>query len=167
MMDALMRQRVAAAQSTTFAQNVAHASDKDLDPAQPIVASKPILVPVAFGGLIDKITILQIKSEKMKEPAKLANVRRELDLLLEAVPRIATENAGLDTLTAELKQVNETLWCIEDEIRQCEHTGDFGSRFIALARSVYRNNDKRAEIKRRINLLTGSAILEEKSYESY
>jgi hypothetical protein len=111
--------------------------------------------------LIDKITILEIKLERIADDGKWANVRRELDLLRAVAIPPAPD---WTELAAELKAVNERLWEIEDAIRTCEAAGDFGDRFIALARSVYQENDQRAALKRRINNLLGSAIVEEKWY---
>jgi tetratricopeptide (TPR) repeat protein len=125
----------------------------------------PCLVstPCSLGELIDKITILRIKAERISEPEKLANVHRELKLL----ERLAREDGASETialLTDQLAIVNGRLWTIEDALRRCEHEGDFGSRFVALARSVYCENDTRAAIKRAINVLASSALVEEKSY---
>lgn len=125
-----------------------------------------IEVPVAWGELVDKITILEIKSERIADPAKLANVATELRLLRERLGTVEDDPAVAD-LHAALKRVNEALWEIEDDIRDRERDGDFGPKFIELARSVYRTNDRRAELKREINLALGSAILEEKSYKPY
>ena len=127
-----------------------------------------ILVPVSFGELLDKIAILQIKSERMSDPAKLANVRKELDAL--AATWLEHPAAQVPTsleLRAELKAVNERLWVIEDDIRICEKRQDFGAEFIRLARAVYFENDERARIKKDINLALGSAYVEEKSYQDY
>ena len=124
-------------------------------------------IPVSPGELLDKLTILEIKAERIREADKLANVRREL-ALLDAVWRdAAPETEPVGRLRAELKQVNEALWQIEDDIREQERSGRFGERFIALARSVYVTNDRRAAIKKAINLELGSAIVEEKSYRDY
>ena len=129
--------------------------------------AKPITVEIAPGELLDKITILEIKSERITDEAKLANIRRELALLNEARGKALEESDEVRTLVADLKAVNEALWRIEDEIRECERAGDFGPRFIELARSVYRQNDRRSVLKRRINELLGSVIVEEKSYRGY
>jgi post-segregation antitoxin (ccd killing protein) len=129
--------------------------------------TRPILIEVAPGELIDKITILEIKAERIADPARLANVRTELEALAEARRAAIPADAGIDALEAELKRVNERLWQIEDEIRDSERAGDFGSRFIELARSVYRTNDRRAELKREINTALGSRLVEEKSYRDY
>ena len=126
------------------------------------------MIPVSTGELADKISILQIKSERIDDPAKLANVRRELEALQavwSALP-FAGE-ARLATLCADLKAVNEALWEIEDEIRICEVEQQFEARFIELARAVYHTNDRRAAIKREINLATGSGLIEEKHYVDY
>jgi hypothetical protein len=126
-----------------------------------------ILVPVAPGELIDKITILEIKAERIADPRKAQNVRYELDVLEHARRESVPEPAELAGLTARLKEANEALWEIEDDIRDCERQGDFGPTFIELARSVYRTNDRRAALKREINELLGSKIVEEKSYSQY
>ncbi len=126
-----------------------------------------IRVDVAPGELIDKITILAIKLERLKNAGQLANVRHEFDILAAERDRAVRPSADLDRLTAELKAVNEALWVIEDDIRDCERAKDFGPKFIELARSVYHQNDRRAQLKREINLLLGSAIIEEKSYAKY
>jgi hypothetical protein len=128
---------------------------------------KPILLEVGPGELIDKITILQIKSERMTDAAKLKNVRYELDVLEKARRENMPETAELTKLHAELKAINESLWVIEDDIRDCEGQKDFGPKFIELARAVYITNDKRAAVKKQINILTGSAIVEEKSYKEF
>lgn len=125
-----------------------------------------IEVPVAWGELVDKITILEIKNERIADPAKRANVATELRLLRERLGSVEDDPA-VARLHAALKGVNEELWVIEDAIRDCERGGDFGPTFIELARSVYRTNDRRAELKRDVNLALGSAILEEKSYQPY
>jgi hypothetical protein len=123
-----------------------------------------VMVGIAPGELIDKISILEIKGERITEPAKLKNVRAELHALSEARDASIFDGEGLAPLAAELKCTNQALWEIEDQIRDCERSGDFGERFIALARSVYQQNDRRAAIKRRINERLGSEIIEEKSY---
>jgi hypothetical protein len=125
------------------------------------------LVPIALGELIDKITILEIKAEKIEDPQKRANVRSELDLLTSVSTGFAIEGDVMAQLKGELKRINEALWEIEDKIRDCEREKNFGPDFIALARSVYRTNDRRAAVKRQINELAGSTIVEEKSYQPY
>jgi hypothetical protein len=127
---------------------------------------KEIFVPVSPGELIDKITILRLKSERMSDPVKLANVVRELELLNTVAQRSIPESGQLTKLTEELLETNSNLWDIEDDIRRLESKRQFGDGFIALARSVYFTNDRRAEIKKEINLLLGSRIVEEKSYVS-
>ena len=129
--------------------------------------SNELLVPVSYGELLDKIAILQIKSERMADPAKLANVRNELSALEKTW--MAHPAAGNDVakLRAELKAVNERLWVIEDDIRIKEKAQQFDAGFIELARSVYFENDQRARIKKDINTALGSAYVEEKSYEDY
>jgi hypothetical protein len=126
-----------------------------------------IRVPLSVGELIDKLTILDIKAGRIADEAKRANVVREQSLLRETVAREVPASAELDALTADLRSVNEALWTIEDEIRDLERAKDFGARFIELARAVYITNDKRAALKKAINLLVGSAIVEEKSYRAY
>jgi len=128
---------------------------------------KPILLEVGPGEMIDKITILKIKSERITDAEKLVNIRHELAVLLEAHAIHINNTEEMQELEASLKKVNEDLWEIEDDIRQCEADKDFGSTFIALARSVYRENDIRAKLKKDINLLAGSSIIEEKSYTSF
>ena len=125
------------------------------------------LTPVSIGELVDKITILLLKREYIQEPAKLANIATELQALQAALPSQAQKVAGVTDLTHELLEVNRSLWHIEDDIRDCERRKDFGPRFIELARAVYFTNDKRAALKRNINALTGSALVEEKSYQTY
>jgi hypothetical protein len=125
-----------------------------------------IEVPVSWGELVDKITILQIKSDRMTDEGKLANVRKELSLLSEKLGAHA-ENPEVSRLTKDLYEVNAALWDIEDDIRDCENAGDFGDKFVQLARSVYITNDKRAELKREVNFALGSGLMEEKSYQKY
>jgi tetratricopeptide (TPR) repeat protein len=124
----------------------------------------PLRVEISPGELIDKITILEIKSLRIRDAAKLSNVRSELAMLAAARDRDLPPSAELAALTKELREVNETLWSVEDEVRLCERNQDFGPRFTELARSVYRHNDRRAALKRRINELLGSNLVEEKAY---
>ena len=124
-------------------------------------------VPVSVGEVLDKITILQIKLAHISDAAKRANIQNELDALLPLVAGDAFATDQMQALMAELKSVNEALWDIEDDIREKEAAKSFDAEFIRLARSVYITNDKRAEIKKQVNLATGSALVEEKSYESY
>lgn len=123
-----------------------------------------IEVPVSHGEVVDKITILEIKSQRMADAGKLANVARELALLSQRLGALPPQVAALK---ADLLAVNGELWDIEDEIRDCERAKDFGSRFVALARAVYVTNDRRAEIKRQINIALASGLVEEKSYKPY
>jgi hypothetical protein len=125
----------------------------------------PINVEISPGELFDKITILQIKSERIRDAAKLKNVMSELAILEAARDRVVMPSDELSGLTAELRHVNEELWQIEDDLRQHERSGDFGPQFIELARSVYRLNDRRASVKRQINQTLGSRLMEEKSYQ--
>ena len=124
-------------------------------------------VEVSAGELVDKITILEIKAERIADPDKLANVHRELRRLTAARSEAIESSAELDDLSAELRRINERLWEIEDDIRDCERKSDFDERFIELARAVYRTNDRRAAAKRRINELLGSELVEEKDYADY
>ena len=126
-----------------------------------------ILVPVSFGELLDKIAILQIKSERMSAPAKLANVRNELSALERTWMAHPAAGGDVAELRAQLKAVNEQLWAIEDDIRMKERAQAFDEEFVRLARAVYFENDERARIKKDINLALGSAYVEEKSYEDY
>lgn len=126
-----------------------------------------LLTPVSPGELLDKLTILDIKSERITDPAKLANVRRERELLERVWRDSAMETGAVRALRGDLKTVNEKLWVIEDAIREEERAGRFGERFIELARSVYVTNDERAAIKKAINQALGSEIVEEKSYSDY
>jgi len=123
-----------------------------------------VSVPVSFGELIDKISILIIKSERMHDAVKLANVRTELAALQQAWQAHPASRLDIETLCAELKTVNEALWDIEDAIRVKDKAQAFDAEFIELARSVYRHNDERARIKKQINLVLGSGYIEEKSY---
>ena len=126
-----------------------------------------VLVPVSWGEIIDKITILEIKAERLADAAKLANVNTELAELAAVREREFPGHAGLAKLAAELKAINEELWVIEDDIRDCERAKEFGAKFVALARAVYVTNDRRAAVKRKVNELLGSALVEEKSYAPY
>lgn len=131
-------------------------------------AANEIVVPVSIGEVIDKITILRIKSERIADEAKLVNVRKEL-AALDAVIAAAFPSFSPDVQTAiaDLQRVNEKLWVIEDDIRDCERDKDFGPTFIALARAVYVTNDERARLKKVINLALGSTYIEEKSYKEH
>ena len=128
---------------------------------------KDILVPISPGELLDKITILRIKSARMTDADKVRNVRLDLDVLEKtwrdsgaAIPEVAADEAAL-------QRVNEALWDIEDKIRDKELVQQFDAEFIELARAVYVTNDERAAVKKRINVALGSRIVEEKSYKPY
>ena len=124
------------------------------------------LVPVSIGELFDKISILEIKWERIPDPDKQANIAREREVLSNAAAELP-QPEGLTELRTALREVNEKLWEIEDEIRLCEKHQEFGPRFVELARSVYITNDQRSQIKRDINTLCGSELIEEKGYEEY
>jgi hypothetical protein len=126
-----------------------------------------IQTPVSYGELIDKITILEIKSRRIADAAKLANVRNELDLLNATWANDAASRTDISSERASLLAVNELLWDIEDRIRLKEKAQAFDAEFIELARSVYFRNDERAAFKREINLKLGSQLVEEKSYQDY
>jgi hypothetical protein len=126
-----------------------------------------LLVPISPGELIDKITILEIKSQRMTDAAKLHNVRTELTLLSETWKGSPFSVTDISTEWAGLRDVNAKLWDIEDRIRDKERDGLFDAEFIELARAVYVTNDERAAIKKKINTMLGSALVEEKSYATY
>jgi len=126
-----------------------------------------LLVPISPGELIDKITILEIKSERIQDAAKLHNVRTELALLTDTWKASPFSATDISADWSALRDVNAKLWDIEDDIRDKERAGDFGPGFIELARAVYFTNDVRAAIKRRINTALGSVLVEEKSYSDY
>ena len=126
-----------------------------------------IQAPVSFGELLDKIAILQIKSERMSDAAKLVNVRNELSALETTWMAHPAAGHNIVELRAQLKAVNERLWVIEDDIRIKEKAQEFDGEFIRLARAVYFENDIRARVKKDINLALGSAYVEEKSYQDY
>ena len=126
-----------------------------------------IHIPVSPGEVLDKITILEIKSERMSDPEKVANVKIELALLQESWADCVSEDSVIDDWHAQLKEINLALWEIEDDIRDKERCREFDERFIELARSVYFTNDRRAKIKKNLNLHLGSEIVEEKSYQDY
>jgi hypothetical protein len=127
----------------------------------------PILAPVSAGELIDKITILRVKALRIGDPVKEANVQTELALLEETAARELPHSPELEDLVTQLTEINAALWDIEDGKRDCERRQDFGPAFVALARRVYIDNDRRAAVKRQINTLVGSDIVEEKSYKPY
>ena len=124
----------------------------------------PLLVPTAPGEILDRLTILQIKAQRITDPAKLRIVQADLNTLTAICDKSIPRSQPLDQLTQELRQVNEKLWEIEDDIRAAEARKDFGPQFIALARSVYQTNDRRAELKRQISTLLGCVIQDQKAY---
>ena len=129
--------------------------------------SEGVSVEVSPGELIDKITILEIKLERITDEDKLKNVKLEWETLTRARDEAIEATPELEKLSAELKESNERLWEIEDDIRDCERDKDFGDKFVELARGVYVNNDQRSRLKREINELLGSRLIEEKSYAAY
>ncbi|MBT8435682.1 MAG: hypothetical protein KJN95_13495 [Gammaproteobacteria bacterium] len=126
-----------------------------------------ILIPISPGELLDKITILQIKAERITDPVKVANVKTELDMLSKVWDESVESDDVIKALSAELKSINEKLWEIEDDIRDEERDRRFGERFVELARAVYVTNDERANAKKKVNLHLNSTIVEEKSYQDY
>jgi hypothetical protein len=128
---------------------------------------RELMVPISPGELIDKITILEIKSERMSDASKLANVRTELELLTATWRASPFASSDVDADWKALRSVNEQLWDIEDRIRDKEREAAFDAGFIDLARAVYVTNDERAAIKKRINARLGSTLVEEKSYAEY
>lgn len=126
-----------------------------------------IVIAVSAGELVDKVTILEIKSERIGDSVKLANIRHELSVLSGSLAPLLAAHPSVAPLKAALRSVNESLWQIEDDIRDCERHGDFGEGFVKLARAVYRTNDRRAALKREIDTLVGSELTEEKSYAAY
>lgn len=126
------------------------------------------LVPVSIGELVDKITILELKQRHIGDPAKRANVDAECAALQEVLaPLLVGATPGVGPAIDRLRVINAKLWQVEDDIRDCEREQDFGPRFVALARSVYVTNDERAAVKRELNQLLGSRLVEEKSYRPY
>lgn len=126
-----------------------------------------VTAEIAVGELIDKITILRIKAKRITDETKLKNITAELSTLEETLTMWVPTSHALEELTTELQKVNEELWDIEDAIRDEERHQRFGEEFIKLARAVYFTNDRRCEIKRQINMLVGSRLIEEKSYSDY
>jgi len=126
-----------------------------------------IQVEISIGEFLDKLTILQIKSERISDSAKLANIQKELGFLQNIWDRFSDKTPEITALVNKLKEVNETLWDIEDDIRIKESQNSFDEEFIGLARSVYLTNDERAQIKRELATLLGSGFIEEKSYADY
>lgn len=126
-----------------------------------------INTPVSIGEVVDKVTILAIKSERITSVEKLQNINKELELLREILSGVDGLWTTIESLYADLKRINEELWVIEDDIRIKEYKKEFDDEFIRLARAVYVTNDKRADVKKKINLKLGSELVEEKSYEDY
>lgn len=126
-----------------------------------------LLAPVSAGELIDKITILELKLARVNDETKRQNIvveHRELTKVLDSIRPLSPQ---VEAFMASLAEVNSALWKIEDDIRACEGARDFGQRFVELARSVYMTNDRRSELKKKINLALGSALIEEKAYAAY
>ena len=130
------------------------------------MATPSVEVAIAIGELVDKITILEIKSERLSSEAALSNVRHELAILSDVLARQALA-ADVSSLVGQLKTTNAEIWDLEDAIRACESAQDFGPTFVDVARRIYRTNDRRAAVKRAINEASGSTIIEEKSYAAY
>lgn len=127
-------------------------------------------IEVSNGEIIDKYTILEIKLSKIKDTEKLKNIQHEFDVLTPDVKTIyskVSDKEKLTTMHQSLLKINQKLWKIEDDIRECERAKDFGQTFIELARAVYFTNDDRSVVKKEINIFTGSDLIEEKSYEDY
>jgi len=126
-----------------------------------------IKIDVSFGELLDKLTILEIKFERIDDEEKIANIKRELEVLTNTWKTSGVDVASVDTERIALKHINESLWDIEDAIRRQEAANSFGTEFVSLARNVYKTNDKRSEVKRLVNEKLGSTLIEEKSYQPY
>ena len=126
-----------------------------------------INVPISPGELVDKITILEIKKEFIDDINKLKNINNEYELLMQIYSNDVSKTDGVDSLKSKLKNINLSLWKIEDDIRDCERDKIFKERFVQLARDVYFTNDKRSKVKLEINLLLNSSLVEEKSYKDY
>jgi len=141
--------------------------DRDVLKPETLTASPPIQIAASAGELLDKISILRIKCDQFTDAAKLANAKAELHQLQAVVDQQIAPSSELEDLCRQLQEVNQRLWEVEDEIRECESRKDFGPQFIELARAVYKTNDRRSSLKRSINLLLNSAILEEKGYQEY
>ena len=124
-------------------------------------------VEISIGEFFDKITILEIKKERIHDAEKLANITKELDALNALLDKLPVSRADVQDEVGELKAINEKLWVIEDDIRDKESAKEFDQQFIELARSVYFTNDRRSDVNRAINLKLGSDFIEEKSYEEY
>ena len=123
-------------------------------------------VEISNGELLDKFSILEIKMGNISDPAKLTNIEKEYKELTSDCTDLL-RNSTISSLYAELKSINQKLWVVEDDIRECERRKDFGQEFISLAREVYFTNDERARAKKEINIASGSSLVEEKSYQAY
>jgi len=123
-------------------------------------------VEISNGELLDKFSILEIKMGNITDPSKLTNVENEYKELTSDCTDLL-RNSAISSLYSELKSINQKLWIVEDDIRECERRKDFGQEFISLAREVYFTNDGRARVKKEINLASGSSLVEEKSYQAY
>lgn len=126
--------------------------------------AKPVLVEISPGELFDKITVLEVKTERITEPEKLEHIALEMRMLVRAREGSISPSEELDGLVTELRSVNAELYDVIDGIYQCERSGDVGDAFVHLARSVYRLNDRRALLKRQINQLLGSRLMEQKGH---
>ena len=131
------------------------------------IGSMKLFIEASVGEVLDKFTILRIKQERIADPAKGANVARELESLETSLRSMMPLSEDVSAVLEELQEINGELWDIEDRIRDCERRQDFGETFVQLARQVYMTNDKRAALKRRLNESSGSALVEEKSYSEY
>jgi hypothetical protein len=123
-------------------------------------------VEISNGELLDKFSILEIKMGNITDPSKLTNIENEYRELTSDCTDLL-RNSTISSLYAELKSINQKLWVVEDDIRDCERSKDFGTQFVSLAREVYFTNDERARVKKEINLASGSSLVEEKSYQAY
>ncbi len=132
-----------------------------------LIMSDQINTPISPGELVDKITILEIKKEFIVDSNKLKNINYEYNLLMKIYNDGVSKTDGVDVLKTKLKNINLSLWKIEDDIRDCERDKIFDNTFVELARSVYFTNDKRSKVKLEINLLLNSSLVEEKSYKDY
>lgn len=123
-------------------------------------------VEISNGELLDKFSILEIKMGNITDPSKLSNIENEYRELTDDCTNLLRDSS-ISSLYSELKSINQKLWVVEDDIRECERRKDFGQEFISLAREVYFTNDERARVKKEINLASGSSLVEEKSYQAY
>jgi hypothetical protein len=154
------------AQADRLCEQANHGNEGEMKSATPPPDRLPT-IEVSWGELIDKMTILEIKNQRLTSPEAVANVQLELAALRQAAQDLLPRPPELDALKTKLKSINEVLWEIEDKIRAKEAAKSFDQQFVGLARSVYFNNDERARIKREINKLLNSKFVEEKQYTSY